>query len=113
VEFDDGIVAYSTGYQTMSGIGFTLDSSAADAFLDRELLVLAHDRGYRYLASHYYMSEFGLDVDSSSDQIRGSLGNVPGASSQDLEDFEFSIEYIEPTAPTVFIRFDRIGSEDE
>jgi hypothetical protein len=111
VEYDDGVIAYTTGFQTLSGKSFALDMEAARAFESGELLSLAHDRGYRYIASHAYMPVPRFKMDWSSDHIREVILGTAGAQEQDLSGFEFSVEFVEQDGKTGFIRFDRSQPE--
>lgn len=54
VEHDDGIVGFATGFQTMSGTGFTLDAAAVAAFRGGGLGRLALERGFDRVASFSY-----------------------------------------------------------
>jgi hypothetical protein len=54
-EVSDGIVAFSTGFPSMSQQGFTLDPEAAAAFKQGKLQALALARGFDYIASVGYI----------------------------------------------------------
>jgi hypothetical protein len=54
VEFDDGIISYSTDNECLSGFGLCIDKQGYDAIQNNKFLDLAFDRGYRYLASVNY-----------------------------------------------------------
>lgn len=56
VEFDDGIVAYGTGFPTMSGFGLAVDAEGHRAFEHGRLLELARARGFDRAASVEYMN---------------------------------------------------------
>ncbi|MGF1468480.1 MAG: hypothetical protein ACFCGT_20335 [Sandaracinaceae bacterium] len=51
VEFDDGVVAYGTGYPTMPATALTLDEEAIEAARADRLLDLALERGFRRFTS--------------------------------------------------------------
>jgi hypothetical protein len=69
LEIDDGIVAFSTGYPTMSATGLTLDREAY-AWLKRDQLVtLAVRRGCDRIASLVYFDLSGVRMDSSSEKL--------------------------------------------
>jgi hypothetical protein len=59
IEFDDGIIAYSTTNRCLSGFGLCIDKQGYDAIRKGELLDLAYKRGYRYLASVNYFKRSG------------------------------------------------------
>ncbi len=54
VEFDDGIIAFSTGFPAMSGYGYTLDADAARRLREAPLGAIALERGYDHLAVATY-----------------------------------------------------------
>ena len=56
IEYDDGIVAYATGFSTMSGLGLTLDREAHEAKEIGEFHRLARGRGYDLITSLVYMN---------------------------------------------------------
>ncbi len=54
VEFDDGIIAFSTGFKALSGFGFGLDLEAARALAEGKLVRVAVARRYDRIASFTY-----------------------------------------------------------
>ncbi len=54
IEMDDGLVAFSTGFPTLSGIGLALDREAAHAFPGAQFFQLARRRGFDRMATLQY-----------------------------------------------------------
>ena len=54
VEFDDGIIAFSTGFNSMAGTGLTLDKTALKAKLSGNFNQLALQRGFDHVSSLVY-----------------------------------------------------------
>ena len=71
VEFDDGVVTYGLSIQGMSGFGLAADSDAVAAKGAGRLLDLAYERGFRNIASLYYVPPLPTDarVGSPADAI--------------------------------------------
>lgn len=93
VSFDDGILAYSFGFPTLSGMGLMLDSEAVRAFSGGRLLDLAWDRGYRYIASSWYIKARDFPEGSSPEQVTGRLRHLLLRKGQHAEGFAFRIAY--------------------
>ncbi len=93
IEYDDGIIAFTTRFTTLSGFGFCLDPEAAQARQANRLIDLAYDRGYRYLASYYYFSGQFTEI-SSPEEIKTYLQSIAGFIHQaDLSQYSFTLEY--------------------
>jgi hypothetical protein len=92
VSYDDGIVAYATGFPTLSGLGFTLDGEAVDAASEGRLLELAWDRGYRHVTSLVYFPPWfmGPAVEKNIDAITSAW---PVGRGGEAPPFSFSIDY--------------------
>lgn len=54
LEFDDGIVAFSTGFPCMSGLGLALDRESARAHRNGQLIPFALERGFEHASSLVY-----------------------------------------------------------
>lgn len=54
IEYDDGIVAFATGFPALSGTGLALDPEAARALADRRLLALGRSRGHDRITTLVY-----------------------------------------------------------
>jgi hypothetical protein len=87
-EYDDGIVAFSTGFPTLVTKGYTLDPEAFNAYRAGHLTPLALSRGHNRFVSVSYFGVGQLDTRSTSDEIGGflKLPDVPPGS-------HFSVEY--------------------
>ena len=57
VSIDDGIVAYSTGFKTMSGHGHVLDKKAFEELLKGKLFKISFERGFDRVTSLIYPGE--------------------------------------------------------
>jgi hypothetical protein len=93
VEYDDGIIAFTSELETMSGFGFCLDAEASQAERENHLLDLAYSRGYRFIASYYYFgSQFSAKA--TPEEISTYLQNMGAFIHQiDLKKYVFTIEY--------------------
>ena len=103
LEFEDGLISYSSDKPTMSGIGFALDLEAAKAKQSGKLLQLAYDRGFRLIGTIYYgcpmPNEPGTIVNAFLD------GHVYWLTAQDLKDWQFILRYRDPESGCEFIEF--------
>lgn len=95
VEVDDGIIAFSLGYPTMSGLGFCLDRQAALAKRRGQLFPLAHRRGFDRIASLVYLNGnlLPLRPDSPPVQIAHALVQSPA----EVGPFQFTLDYLSPS----------------
>jgi hypothetical protein len=93
IEIDDGIIAYSTGFEAMSGLGFALDKEAMLAKEEHRLLYIALERGFNRIATLNYFNWKGVTMDMSSTDIhtaiKDNMLNIPG-----LDDMDLKVEYI-------------------
>ena len=94
IEYDDGIIAYTTGFQTLAGFGFCLDKEAFQALQENRLLDLAFNRGYRYIASYYYFGFGRFSHQSTPEEIKDYLASLSIIGPREVERFNFSIDYI-------------------
>ena len=94
IEYDDGIVAFTTGFPAMSGLGFTLDPEALAWKENRLLLWLAHNRGFDHIASMNYFGSGGLSTKSDSDEIRQKLAGTFFLTPREVAPFDFDVVYV-------------------
>jgi hypothetical protein len=94
IEYDDGIVAFTTEFPAMSGFGFTLDQEALSWKRRGLLLWLAYDRGFEYIASMNYFASGGLSTQSDADEIRQKLGETFFLTPREVEPFDFKVAYL-------------------
>lgn len=106
IEYDDGIVTFSTGFPAMSGFGFTLDQEAATWMERAPLLWLAYDRGFDYIASVTYFGSGGLLEDSTSDEVRAKLSDTFFLQRAQLEPFDFKVAYLTSDRQLAFIKME-------
>lgn len=107
LEYDDGIITYSTGFTGMSALGFSLDVEALQALREHRLLELAYQRGYRYIASHYYFRYSGLTKNSTPDEIKTFLSGHGFIGPQETAGFKFVIDYASDDNQFVLIRYEK------
>jgi len=93
ISFDDGIVAFATGFPTMSATGFMLDPPAVAAQREGRLLDLALSRGYDRITSLVYLRravtpELGRAVPAA---VRGYGSQA--LAGQDLGHTTFALDY--------------------
>jgi hypothetical protein len=69
LEYDDGVVAFSTGFRAMNGLGLAVDPEAARAHREGRLLELALERGHDHLTTLVYG---GAAADSVASGERGA-----------------------------------------
>jgi hypothetical protein len=72
LEFDDGIVAFSTGFPTMSATGLMLDREAYQWLKQGRLVSMSLRRGCDRIVSLVYFDYFDLSsvgMDSPSDKL--------------------------------------------
>jgi len=91
VEYDDGIVGFTTGFPTLSGFGLAADPEAVAALEHGSLLRLARDRGFDRAASLVY---WNLGKASEGGPIPESEWRV--VRDYEAEDGSFSIVAFEP-----------------
>ncbi|HNZ01966.1 MAG TPA: hypothetical protein PKJ34_12190 [Anaerolineaceae bacterium] len=108
LEYDDGIIAYTTGFNAMSALGFCLDPQAQQALHDKTLFDLAYDRGYRYIASHYYFRYSNLGRESTPEEIKTFLSNFSWIGPKEVDGFRFWIDYASDDNQFVMIGFERL-----
>jgi hypothetical protein len=96
LSFDDGIVAYGTGWPVMTWRGFMLDAESIEYCRRPELslLELAYRRGFDRLTAVRYFYGRGLQLGSPSPMIRAYLSRWIGIPAQELDRFRYSIDYL-------------------
>jgi hypothetical protein len=106
LSFDDGIVAYGTGWPIMTWRGFMLDAESIEYFRRPELslLELAYRRGFDRLTAVRYFYGKGLQPGSQSPMIRAYLSRWIGIAPQELDRFGYSVDYLSPSRHLAVIR---------
>lgn len=93
IEFDDGIITYSTDFTALSGFGYCVDKEAAQAMEDEQFFDLAYERGYRYITSLYYFGD-RFDYSTPSEEISGYFsGKLDTFHQKDLSEYSFKVVY--------------------
>tara|TARA_A100001015_G_C15010468_1_gene722833 strand:- start:559 stop:2412 length:1854 start_codon:yes stop_codon:yes gene_type:complete len=103
LSFDDGIIAYSLQFPTMSGLGFALDKEAHTAKEEGNLLELAYSRGYKWLTSLNYMPSFEARV---GDDVTLQLKEAFWLNSTETKQYKFRLVYIHPITKLKIISFE-------
>lgn len=107
LEYDDGIIAYTTGFKSMSALGFCLDPAAQQALHEKQLFNLAYERGYRYIASHYYFRFSKLTRDSTPEEVKAFLTKFGWIGPSEVEGFRFWVDYASADNQFVMIGFEK------
>jgi hypothetical protein len=93
IEFDDGIITYSTDFTALSGFGYSVDKEAARAMEHEQFFDLAYKRGYRYITSLYYFGD-RFDYSTSSNEIsRYFSSKLDTFHQKDLSEYSFTVAY--------------------
>jgi len=106
LSFDDGIVAYGTGWPIMTWRGFMLDAESIEYFRRPELslLELAYRRGFDRLTAVRYFNGVGLRPGSPSQTIRTYISRRLPIPPQELDRFGYSVDYLSPSRRVAIIR---------
>lgn len=110
VSFDDGIVAFSTGFPTLSGLGFTLDVEAVDALERGQLLELAYARGYRHVTSLVYFPPWLLGPGVET-RIGVLVRSWPIGANGKAPPFRFEIDYRTSDGEFVILSMSELDAE--
>jgi hypothetical protein len=107
--YDDGIVAFTTGFPTMSGFGLNLDVEASAALREARLLRLALDRGFDHVTSLVYATMSIPELaDGSAAGARSYVRRL--AHREDLSGWCFSTDYYSAPSRFAIVRVARKGS---
>jgi len=104
LEYDDGILAYGTDFQCMSGTLLAADKAAVEHVIKegKSLLPLAYERGFDRVASWGYGTPQEIEYESSSREIE-HLMRSSGYLAEEMErlgeasPFLFSVDYVSPS----------------
>jgi hypothetical protein len=109
LSYDDGIIAYATGWPVMTARGFMLDPEAMSTFgrLDRSLLELAYRRGFDRIAALNYFDASRLRPDSPSRAIRRELRRQLGILPWKLRPFDYQVDFLSRDGRFAIIRMTR------
>jgi hypothetical protein len=110
LEFDDGIISFATGFQSMSGFGFMLDKEAFMAKRRGTLYQLAIDRGNTRAASFIYFIgspyvNLQPDIDRYKEFISSDYLIPLKEALKDNEVPSVHVEYISPSKRFGIVRF--------
>jgi len=105
VEFDDGVVTYGLSIQGMSGFGLAADSDAVAAKRAGRLLDLAYQRGFRNIASLYYVPLLPPDAHAGS-PADAIVSKIPSMETEALNHWRFSIVVRDDRSGLLVVRFD-------
>jgi hypothetical protein len=105
VEFDDGVVTYGLSIQGMSGFGLAADSDVVAAKQAGRLLDLAYQRGFRNIASLYYVPPLPPDARAGS-PADAIVANIPSMETEALDRWRFSIVIRDERSGLLVVRFD-------
>ena len=103
LSLDDGVIAYCTGFPSMSGMGLALDPPAARAYKQGKLGPLAVARGYDRIASLVYANPAHLKPSTPkkavNDWAHKRYKRLFGANPE----FDFEVEYRSPESGFVVL----------
>lgn len=103
LSLDDGVIAYCTGFPSMSGMGLALDPPAALAYKQGKLGQLAVTRGYDRMASLVYANPAHLKPSTPQKTVNSwahkRYRRLFGANPE----FDFEVEYRSPESGFVVL----------
>lgn len=110
IEIDDGIVNYVLDIPALSGFRFAIDRKAYLAFKNGRFLTEASRRGYQLIGSlHYFQAKHIAQLTTSEATTRETilefLTHFEFSTQKDLDAFDFSLAYVDPTSGAVFFEF--------
>ena len=105
VEFDDGVITYGLSVQGMSGFALAADSEAVTAKRNGRLLDLAYARGFRNIASLYYVPMLPPEAHAGS-PIDSVVAQIPTMETEALDRWKFSVVLHDQRSGLVVARFD-------
>ena len=106
IEYDDGIVAFTTGFPAMSGLGFALDAEAMPWKERGFLLWLAYDRGFDHIVSMNYFGSGGLSEESDAEEIRQKLSETFFLTPREVAPFDFEVAYVTSSRELAIIKME-------
>ena len=105
VEFDDGVITYGLSIQGMSGFALAADTEAVAAKQDGHLLDLAYARGFRNIASLYYVPKLPPEVHAGA-RIDAVIAQIPTMATEALDRWTFSVVLHDEGTGLLLARFD-------
>jgi hypothetical protein len=107
IEFDDGIVNYALATPTLSGFGLAADANTARALRSGDLLSYAASQGFNLIGTaNYHPLADGQQV--SPEELRKIMSQWSYLKNErDLDQFKFSVLYVDPVSHAQFIEFTR------
>lgn len=105
IEYDDGIIAFSTRYPTMSGFGYTLDKEAYQAKKEGRFLELALKRGFDRMTTLAYIN---LKSVQKPQEIGTDISRVQKSVTRFMEDsqrYDIFLDYVSPSDTFWIFRF--------
>lgn len=107
LSYEDGILAYATGWPVMTGRGYLLDREAVGVFRDdeRSLFRLALDRGFdRVTVSPFHNKRSRFTRRTRTRRLASVLATRLRLSASDLRDVRFAVDYISEDGQFVILR---------
>lgn len=112
VEFDDGIVAFTTGFPTMSGLGLNLDPEAAAAYRAKKLLPLALGRGFDRITALVY-SRWLVTDRLGAGRPRALRAYAQAVLRHDVEGYDVSLDYFSERGGFAIVRMTRASAPSD
>jgi hypothetical protein len=110
LSFEDGILAYATGWPVMTGRGYLLDREGVRYFRDPELSLfdLALERGFdRVTVSPFHNKRPRFTPRTRSRQLVRVLADRLRLSSAELRGIELSVDYLSADGQFVILKMER------
>lgn len=107
LSFDDGIVAYSLGFQTLNGLGLAGDKKLNSSKKKGDLLSLAYSRGYNIFTSLNYPISMLKNEMITTNGIRNLMSKAFyfRGKEKNLDKWEYELIYFDENLSMPFIRF--------
>ncbi len=107
LSYEDGILAYATGWPVMTGRGYLLDKGSIEYFRrdDLSLLKVAYDRGFdRVTVSPFHNRKSGIAPAMRSRSIATVLARRLRMNPAEFRAFAFEVDYISKDGRFVIVR---------
>jgi hypothetical protein len=113
IEFDDGIIAWSLNYPTLSGTGFSLDKEAFEFYKKGDFLDLAYSRGFKALASLVYINPSKEILYDNAKLNKWIKSSFPALKNQNLKSWTFELKHYDSRFNFYLISFKNFRGKSE
>ena len=105
VEFDDGIIGYSSNYSTISGFGLAADNDIVKSLSGNTFFDIAYSRGFNVFTSLIYLN-LNIDNLSNEDILNIELKKIFFMKGKNLDKWKFSLLHYDKRTNIAFIKFE-------